>query len=301
MSRFLPVILMVLGLGTLSLMDALVKILGDGYPVWQITFLRYFFGVLVILPLVAITRPSKPTWPVVRANMSRGIILLIAAVCFFNAIQYLPLALATSLFFTAPLITVILGLLFLGEPVNGRDLSAIATGLVGVAIICGGSLTAEQFSGDITEMAIGFALGLTTAVFYSIGVVMIRARAQRDQKVTIVVLQSLASTTAAAPFGLTVWTPIEGGDWSLFLMLGVCGTAGFLAISHALARAPVAKLMPLEYTAFLWASLWGYLFFAEMPRSTTIAGAVLIVIAGMIVLKRHEPVPALAAKDADPV
>ena len=301
MTRLLPFAMMTLGLGSLSLMDAFVKTLGADYSVPQITFMRYLLGLVAVLPLVLIARPERPTWSVVRANMTRGVILLCAAVSFFQAIQYLPLALATTLFATAPILIVAMGSLFLGEPITRRSVAAIAIGSVGVAIICVGSLTANDLKIDVSQMTIGLALAFVATTFYAIGVITIRARAQQDHKVMIVLLQTSGSCIVAAPFGFAGWQPIEVGDWGSFIMLGILGTSGFLLLSSALARAAVAKLAPLEYTAFLWASLWGFLFFAELPRATTIGGAFFIIAAGLIIVRQDHTPERIAAEETPPV
>ncbi|MBB4304175.1 S-adenosylmethionine uptake transporter [Rhodobium orientis] len=300
MARLTPVFVMVLALGGLSLMDALVKTLGASYPVWQITFLRYAVGVALALLLLPLARPAWPGWQTVRANMLRGVLLLAAAASFFHAVQYLPLALATTLFFLAPLVTVVLGSLFLGEPVTRNALMAIGLGLAGVVVIAGGSLTTDQLEGTTSETAIGFALGILTAICYSTAIVTIRVRAQKDDKVTMAVLQSLGAAILAAPLGLAVWEPVATSDLGLFLAVGACGTAGFLAISYALSLAPVARVAPLEYSAFLWASLWGFLLFGETPRLPTILGGALIVVAGLIVI-RQEKAAAMTEEETPPI
>lgn len=300
MARLLPPFLMVMALGTLSLMDAFVKTLGGAYPVWQITFMRYAVGAAVVIPLLIYFRPALPDRKSLTVNMTRGVIMLVAAFCFFQAIQYLPLALATSLFFTAPLIIVVLGSIFLKEPITRRALGAIAIGSLGVLVICTGSFTIDTLAGDPDTMILGFALALVGVSCYAIAVVTIRARAQSDPPVMIILLQSVASAVAAAPFGFASWRPIAAVDWGMFVMIGLCGSAGFLALSHALKRAPVAKLAPFEYSAFIWASLWGFLFFSERPGVTTLIGAALIIAAGLMVIERKTDAPSVVTGDVEP-
>ncbi|MCW2308148.1 DMT family transporter [Rhodobium gokarnense] len=300
MARLTPVFVMVLALGGLSLMDALVKMLGASYPVWQITFLRYAFGLTVALLLIPLARPAWPDAQTIRANMLRGILVLAAAASFFHTVQYLPLALATTLFFLAPLFTVALGGLLLGEPVTRSALVALGLGLAGVVVIAGGSLATDQLDGTLTENAIGFALGILTAICYSTAIVTIRVRAQKDDKVSMAVLQSLGAVILVTPLGLATWEPVATADLGLFLAVGTCGTMGFLAISYALSLAPVTRIAPLEYAAFLWASLWGFLFFGETPRLPTILGGALIVIAGLIVI-RQESAVAMTEEETPPV
>jgi len=293
-------LLMTLGLGCLSMMDGFAKMLGAEYPVWQLTFMRYLMGLVAALPLLLLARPERPTLAMVRANMLRGVMLLLAAWCFFQAVQFLPLALATTLFATAPLTIIVLGAIFLGEPITRRALGAIAIGMVGVLVICGGSLDLTQLGGATDGMVKGFVLAFGATILYAAAVIMIRARAQHDAKVNIVFFQTLSAVLVSLPFGIGAWQPVATDDWPAFLMLGILGTGGFLLISTALSRAPVATLAPFEYTAFLWASLWGFLFFSEIPQWTTLAGAILIVVAGLIVLSKKEPEPA-DADEAPPV
>ncbi|PLX36156.1 MAG: EamA/RhaT family transporter [Hyphomicrobiales bacterium] len=285
MARLLPVLMMVFGIGILSLMDALVKTIGPFYPVWQITFLRYVAGLVAIVPFVLALRPEFPSWPVIRANGLRGILVVGAGVCFFKAIQFIPLALATSLFFTAPLVISVLGWVMLKEPVPRSAAVAILLGLVGVVVICSGTLAAETLDEPFEQLAMGLGLAFAAALFYAVAMVTIRARTRGDPIVTIILMQTIGGTVVSALPGLLVWHPIQPEHWVVYATIGACGTSGFFLLSHALARAPVATLAPIEYSAFLWASLWGYLFFAEMPRDTTLVGAALIVVAGLIVIR----------------
>ncbi len=298
MRCFVPIIMMVFGIGVLSLMDALVKSFGGAYPIWQITFLRYLLGLVVISPLLLVWRPRKPSWTVVRANGLRGLFVVGATACFFTSIQHIPLALATSLFFSAPLMIALFGWALLGERIQRSAFVAIGLGLVGVIIICAGSILSGQvgasgLSGEPLErgeLIFGLALALTAAICYAFAMVTIRARTKDDPILSIIFLQTAGGVVVSAVPGLSFWVPIASADLVTFLLIGMCGTSGFLLLSGALARANVATLAPIEYSAFLWASLWGYLFFTELPEETTVIGAVLIIIAGLIVVRQMRAV-----------
>lgn len=294
MTRFLPIIMMILGIGVLSLMDALVKTLTGSYPVWQITFLRYVLGFAVIVPILFAMRPERPSWPVVRANGFRGVLVVGATVCFFYSIRHIPLALATSLFFTAPLMIAVLGWFMLGERISRAAFMAIGLGLAGVVVICVGTLfnagflTVGAHAAD-PDLVIGLVFALVAACCYAIAMVTIRARTRNDPILIIIVLQTVGGAIVSAVPGLAVWQPLAFTDLSVFVLIGACGTCGFFLLSGALARAPVATLAPIEYGAFLWASLWGFLFFTEVPEQTTVLGAAMIVVAGLLVLRQQSP------------
>jgi S-adenosylmethionine uptake transporter len=103
------------------------------------------------------------------------------------------------------------------------------------------------------------------------GLVLLRARAQRDAAIIIVVFQNVGPMILISPFAAAVWIPPTGADLQLFMLIGVLGVAGHLLLTSAFARAEAARLAPLEYTALLWAGLLGYAMFGEVPTLATFA------------------------------
>ena len=125
-----------------------------------------------------------------------------------------------------------------------------------------------------------------SAVTYALSMVLLRARAQTDPVVTIVTIQNVAPAAILLVPALLVWQQPSPADWDVLTLLGTLGVLGHLLMARAYAKAQAARLAPLEYTALLWASLFGFAFFGEVPTPTTLAGAALI-IGGAVVASRR--------------
>lgn len=266
----------------LSVMDAVIKDLAARYPVFQVTFLRFAFGLVVALGALAAARPGRPSRETVIANAGRAALAVVTATTFFFALSELPLAEALVLTFLSPLFVALFGALMLGERPDRRILVALVAGFAGVLVVASDQLGE---GGRVRSLA-GVAAALVSAVCYAFGLVLLRARAQRDPMTYIVFFQNLGPALILAGPAYAVWRAPSGADLALFALIGLLGVGGHFLMTSAFARAAAARLAALEYTALIWAALLGYLFFAEIPTLGTAVGAALIV-AGAIVASRR--------------
>lgn len=270
------------GIAVLSLMDAVIKGLSARYPVFQIAFARYLVGSAAILVLVALARPGWPSWETLRANGVRALLVVATAVTFFYALGTLPLAETLALSFISPIFVAVLGAVMLGEAVPGRVAAAMALGFLGMAVVVAG-----QFApGGEARPLLGIAAVLVSAVTYALSMVLLRARAQRDPVITIVAIQNVGPMLILAGPAAWVWTPATAPDWALLALIGVLGVAGHLLMSRAYARAEAARLAVMEYTALIWALVFGFVGFGEVPGLVTMAGAALIVGGSLLATRR---------------
>jgi drug/metabolite transporter (DMT)-like permease len=279
-----PVLAAVAGIGLLSVMDAAVKqVAALGVPTWQIVLLRYAFGTAFALPLFLARARCLPPAETLRAHALRAVAVVCTAASFFYALSALPLVVALALSFTAPIMIALLARLSLGERPSPGVLAAIAVGFAGVLTVLAGEL---HRSG--TGTLPGVAAALAAAAFYAIAMVSLKARAGRDPVATIVLLQNAFAGLLVAPLGAAAWTATSPPVLAWFALIGLLGTAGHVALAWAYGRAEASRLGAVEYTAFVWATALGFVFFAEVPSLATLAGAVLI-LAGAVVAVRAEP------------
>ncbi len=269
--------------GLLTLMDALIKLLSARYPVLQIAFLRYAFGLVGATLYAVWSPPGWPTREAVLYNGVRAVIIVVTATTFFFALARLPLADAIALSFIAPVLTALLGVRLLGERFDWRIGVALAAGLAGMLLIVGGKVGGAGFDRDA---AIGAAAVVVSAVGYALNVVVLRHRATRDPLSQIVLFQNLGPALLLAVPVLWVWTPLTPGDAALFALLGTIGVAAHTMLAHAFARIEAARLAPVGYVTLVWGVLLGLLFFAEVPGLATLAGAVLIVLGTVLTQRR---------------
>jgi S-adenosylmethionine uptake transporter len=265
--------------GLLTLMDALIKLLSERYPVLQIAFLRYAFGLIGAALYAAWSRPGWPTREAVLYNGIRAVVIVITATSFFFALARLPLADAIALSFISPVLTALFGAALLGERLDWRIAAALAAGFVGMLLIVSSQMSGAGLN---PEAAVGAAAVLVSAVGYALNIVVLRHRATRDPLSQIVLFQNLGPALLLAAPVLWVWAPLTPGDTALFALLGTLGVTAHTMLAHAFARMEAARLAPVGYVTLVWGVLLGALFFAEIPGLGTLAGAGLIVLGTLL-------------------
>ncbi|HKH35268.1 MAG TPA: DMT family transporter [Beijerinckiaceae bacterium] len=269
-------------IAVLSLMDAVIKAMAASYPIFQVAFLRFGFGLVVATAALALARPGLASRETFLANAARAVLTVFTATTFFFALGELPLAEALVLTFLSPMFVAFFGVLMLGERPDRRIVAALVAGFAGVLVVVSDQLE----TGDRARSLAGVAAALVSAVCYAFGLVLLRARAQRDPIVYIVFLQNLGAALILSPGAYWVWQPPTWPDIGLFALIGALGVGGHFLLTSAFARAEAARLASLEYTALIWAALLGYAFFQEVPTLATAAGAVLIVTGAFVASRR---------------
>jgi drug/metabolite transporter (DMT)-like permease len=277
------VLLAIAAEGLLTLMDAIIKALSARYPTLQIAFLRFGFGLVGAAIYAAWSRPGWPTREATLFNGVRALIIVVTATTFFYALALLPLADTIALSFISPALTALFGVLLLGERLDWRIAVALAGGFAGMLLIVGGSLGSASLS---TDVLIGAAAVLISAVGYSLNIIVLRHRATRDPLSQIVLFQNLGPALILALPVLWVWTPPTAADLVLFALLGTLGVTAHTMLAHAFARIEAARLAPVGYITLVWGVLFGFLFFAEVPGLATLAGAALIVLGTLVSQRR---------------
>jgi S-adenosylmethionine uptake transporter len=196
------------------------------------------------------------------------------AALFFWGIGRVPLAQSIALTFIAPLIAMLLAALFLDERIGPRSILGSVVAFGGVVIIVVGQARANVGSGVL----LGIAAIIGSALCYAGNIVLMRRQALAAKPLEINFFQSLtvmALWLLAIPVaGLPAW---PDGQWTWILVASLLSTAGTLLFAWAYARGPASYLAATEYSAFLWASLMGWLVFHERVSIFTLAGAILIV------------------------
>jgi S-adenosylmethionine uptake transporter len=209
-------------------------------------------------------------------------VAVLTATTFFYALGQLPLAETLVLSFLAPMFIALFGVLMLKERVSGRIIAALVAGFAGTLIVVVGqtddSGTARSWSGVVAA--------LVSAVTYALSVVLLRARAQRDAFIHIVLFQNIGPGLLISPFAAVIWQPVVPMHLAWFAVMGVLGVMGHILMATAFAKAEAARLAPLEYTALIWATLIGYGVFNEVPTFATFAGGALIVGAALVASRR---------------
>ena len=284
----LPIIAALLGIGFLSLMDAVMKGAALAAGTYSAAVLRSAIAAVLVTPLWLGTGGRWPERTVLKLHLLRGTISAFMALSFFYALTKLPIAEAIAISFVAPLITLYFAAILLGETIRREAITASVLGLSGTIVIVSGRLSVANYD---TETLKGIGAILFSALLYAYNFIVIRRQALVSSPLEATTFHSGVACLVLlvfAPWFLAIPAPAIFGDIAMAAVLTLCGS---LAITWAYARAEAQALVPMEYTGFLWAALFGWLFFREPIGLTTIAGTVLIVIGSWIAAKRRPKVP----------
>jgi drug/metabolite transporter (DMT)-like permease len=275
LSRLSPVVLALLGTALLCVMDAVIKHLSLTNSALAIAFGRYVFGAAAAGAIWNAAGRPKITLEMLRAHAVRGVLIATSAWCFFYALGKLELVEAITLGFLAPLLIPFAAWALLGEKVRASSLGAGVLGFVGAVIAANGAPIEDQSH----DRVLGIAAALTASVTYALSIALLRQRADKDGAPVIGLMQTLLpmAIVAGPAIALSPMPPLSDFPW--FLAMGTLGAIGWYLLINAYARTEAQRLAPIEFTALIWASLFGFAIFQEIPRPQVYAGAALIIAA----------------------
>ena len=272
------------GVGTFSLMDAAMKDLSISVGAYNAVLWRNLAGCLMAGTLFLVTGQGWPARENLRLHLWRSIIVAMMAVSFFWAIAVLPLAEAIGLSFIAPVIALYLAAILLGEKIGREAILASVAGLAGVGVILYG-----KFSGHYSSDALWGALAvLFSAVLFAYNLILARQQAQAAGPIEIAFFQNLLTASVLALAAPWFLAPLVVAKVPMLLTAASLAIFSLLLMSWAYARAEAQILIPVEYTAFVWAVLFGWVFFNEPVTLTTLIGTALIV-GGSLIAARVKP------------
>jgi len=233
-------------------------------------------------------------WPkssVLKLHVLRSVLIAIILLTFFWGLAKLPLADAIGLSFIAPLIALILAAILLGERIGRPAIWASLAGLVGVAFILGGQFELVEYSQEVMHGTIAVLL---STLFYALSLILGRKQAQLAKPTEIMFFQSLLLALIFLLPAPWLAVALAKEHWLALVGVTALSLSGQFLMSWSYARAEAQYLIPTEYSAFVWAILFGWVFFDEGVVWTTLVGAVLI-IAGCLIAARSN------AKLAEPI
>jgi drug/metabolite transporter (DMT)-like permease len=288
MNVFKAILLKLISALLFAVMSALVRFLGEKYPVGQIVFFRSAFAIIPVVliyawrnELAAAVRTNRPL-----GHAGRGLISIGGMFCNFAALARLPIVDATAISFAAPLITVALAAVFLKERVRIYRWTAVIVGFVGIVVMLAPYFDFSSRVGA-TVTVLGFVFAITGAFCNAGSVIQTRRLTQTETTSSIVFYFSLICALAGLatwPFGWLTPTTLE---FAALLTVGLCGGLAHILLTESYRWAPASLVAPFDYTAMLWAFALGYIFFNEVPTVYVFIGAAIIAAAGLFVIWRE--------------
>ena len=266
----------------LPIMDGFAKYLSSDLPVLQITWARYFFTVAFTFPVMLFFYRNQLKWSdKPKLQIVRGLILLIANICFFYSISVISLAKALTLAFVAPLIVTAFSPMFLGEKVGFRRWSAVVVGFVGSLIV---------IRPGFVELNLASLAALGTGVMYGFYLIITRKLSTSDNPLLTLLLTGVVGAviiTCVMPF---VWVKPTLNQWSMMAAIGVFACIGHLFLILSLKYADASKLAPFSYFEIITNIIIGYYFFSDFPDNWTFLGLFIIVFSGIYILRRESTI-----------
>lgn len=271
-----------LALGAFALFsghDVIVKSLGGTYSPVQIVF----FSVLFSFPLLTLLlvrskttghfRPRHPWWSLIRT-----VAVIVTGFSAFTAFSLLPLAQTYALLFATPLLITVLSIPVLGERVGLHRWAAVVVGLCGVLIV---------LRPGATTLQLGHLAGLCAAMGSATASIIVRKIGQEERSAVLLLfplLGNLAVMGIALPF---VYRPMPISDLGAVAAIAILSIAATSLIIFAYRTAEAATVAPMQYSQIVWATIFGWLVFAEMPDTATLVGAAVVICSGLYILMRE--------------
>ncbi|MBB3948695.1 S-adenosylmethionine uptake transporter [Rhizobium skierniewicense] len=265
-----------MGYSCFALQDALVKWLVESYQVPQILFVRS--ALIVLITGVLAYRYRHPS---ILKSKYRGTVVIRAAlmltawVLFYSSARYLGLAELTTLYFSAPIMVMVLSIFVLKEKVGAGRWIACAVGFVGVVAAANPASSPNWLPATLCIVA-GFCWAWST--------ILIRLVSRSETTLTQMYATSALFGIACALSLPWLWKNPDAQGWLLMIGVGLVSTIGQYLLYEGFRHAPASSLAPVEYTGLIWAFIYGYAIWTEIPAINVFIGAVLIAAASLVLV-----------------
>ncbi len=275
------ILLMLAGDFMFALNDAMGKWLVASFSVGQVVLIRSVGSFLILGPMIA-RQGARKLVRVERRDLQvlRVVAATLDTVLFYAAVVYLPLADVMSFYMAGPIYVAALSHFMLGEKVGWRRWTAILIGFCGVLIMLKPSSSA---------LSLASIFALVGSLSFAFAIVLNR-RLRGTSDTSLVTWQTIGALVAGGVLALDSWKTPGALDFSAMLLLGVVSCIAQLLITRALKLAPASTLAPLQYTLLLWAAVFGFVFFGDVPSLRILIGAGFVVLAGMFIFHRQNTV-----------
>ena len=265
---------------SMSAMIAVVRHVSQEIHPFEAAFFRAFFGFLVFVPILVKSGVGILKTQRIGLHGIRSLFHVTSILLFFYGVSVTPLAKAMSISFSAPLFASVLAIVLLGEVLRVKRLVALLMGFVGVLVV---------LRPGLLEINVGLLAILGAAVAWGSAMIAIKKLSRTETSLTTTIYSTIFISPVTLIVALTVWqTP----DWHQFVWLalvGGLGSLGHLALAEAMKEGDVVVVLPADFTKLIWAAIFGYFFFAEIPDwGTWLGGAVIFLSVSYIAYQEHQ-------------
>lgn len=249
-------------------MHAVIRHLSSDLHPFEIAFFRNLFGLFALAPFFwrhGLTRMLGTQRLPLHAL--RGVLQIFGMFMFFYGVSLTPLAKVSALSFTAPLFATIGAVIFLGEKIRARRITALVLGFIGALVILRPGAVA---------LDTGALLILGSSAIWSVALLMIKALSRTESSVTLTAYMGLVMTPLSFLVAVFFWQWPKPEEYFWFCIMGGLGTIGHVLLAQALKEAEATAVLPVDFTRLIWASLLGFMLFGQIPELWTWIGGTII-------------------------
>ncbi|CUT09355.1 FIG028883 Permeases of the drugmetabolite transporter DMT superfamily [Bradyrhizobium sp.] len=276
-ARLAGIALMVLSIFMFSFGDAMGKFLVGTYSVGQLLFLRACAALLLLAPLVWRQRHQFLNLERPGLQLFRVVLSTLEVAAFFLATVYLPLADVITYYLAGPIFVTAMSAVFLGEKVGWRRWTAILIGFCGVLIALRPSAQTVSLPALI---ALGGSLSFATLM-------LITRSLRKTPDIVMASSQFVGTFVLGAVLSAFHWVPPTSGSLVIFALAGCVSVTALFCVNRSLKLAPASVVVPYQYSMIVWAVIFGFVVFGDVPEIATIVGAAIIIGAGFYIYLRE--------------
>ena len=274
----LAILLIIISVLFGTLMLTFLKLAQENVNVYVAGFLRFFFGLIIILPYIIKTKFLVFKTTHIKKHLLRSLLNLPAMLLYFSTLVMLPIEKVTAISFIVPLIVTILAVMFLNEKIYIYRTLALILGFSGMLII---------LRPGVIDISIGVYMALFSSLLWSIVIIITKKIAKDDSSITILSYQSVFMTMFSFFIVLFYWETPNAITFVYLVLAGACGTVLHLALNHAYKLVDVSMTQPYSFLSLVFASIIGFYIFNEIPDLFTWIGAFVIFIGVLIISYRE--------------
>lgn len=274
------------------LMSVFLKLAQEDSNVFTVGFLRFFFGLLLITPIIIQSNFKIYNTINFKLHILRCIINVPMMIFGFAALTYIPLEQIKAIGFLSPILVVILSVIFLGERIYLIRTFSLILGFIGTLII---------LRPGFIEINIGVYMVLTSALLWSCVIIITKFMSKNDSAMTILTFQYTFVTLFTLPLAIIYWNNPSFISLIYTLLAAIVGTVLHLCINNAYKLSDLSIIQPVWFTQLVFASFLGFIIFGSLPDFFTWIGAILVFISVLIITYRENYLKKDIAKTSIPL
>ena len=263
----------------LTVLNAMMRSLALQLDPFQAQFLRYAFGVLVMLPLILRAGLAAYVPKQIGGQFVRGVVHT-AGLCFwFVALPRIPLADTTAIGFTAPIFIMVGAYLVFKEPMRWERWLAASIGFVGVVIVVGPKLSGAGGAYNLVMLA--------SSPLFAASYLLTKGLTRYERVEVIVAWQAITVTLFSLPLALLHWQAPTLAQWATFFVCGILGSSGHYCLTRSFGIADISATQSVKFLDLVWAAALGWLIFSDRPSQSTLVGGMVICAATVWIARRE--------------